>query len=99
MAGFSRLYVIGGLGGFMGADGVNPIEAMVLIGDSDRQWLEARHFDTSITPIGAVRLIVPAGPDVPDFLLDACIAFFPRYFESCRSLAEVDVCARRRGAA
>ena len=90
MAGFSRLYIIGGQGGFMGADGVNPIEAMVLIGDADRQWLEARYFDTSITPIGAVRVIVPAGPDAPDSLLDACIAFFPRYFKSCRSLAEVE---------
>lgn len=90
MAGFSRLYVVGGQGGFMGADGVNPIEAMVLIGDADRQWLEARYFDTSITPIGAVRVIVPAGPDLPDSLLDACIAFFPRYFKACPSLAEVE---------
>jgi hypothetical protein len=53
VAGFSRLYVVGGLGGFQGADGVNPIEFMVLVGDGSRQWLEPHYFDGSITPIEA----------------------------------------------
>ena len=26
----------------MGADGVNPIEFLVLVGDADRQWLSLR---------------------------------------------------------
>ena len=29
----------------MGADGVNPIEFLVLVGDADRQWLEPQYFD------------------------------------------------------
>lgn len=148
MAGYSKLYVVGGLGGFMGADGVNPIEFLVLIGDADRQWLEPHYFDVSIRPIGRLRVIVPAGPDVivyrimlwpkvlltttssafassfcfakpvvfrpatqnppdlaemdgkqlrpdhPDSLLDACIAFCPRYFRSCPSLAKVEPALR-----
>ena len=89
MAGFSRLFVIGGQGGFMGADGVNPIEFMVLVGDASRQWLEPHYFDNSITPIGRLRVVVPAGPDHPDALLDACIAFCPRYFAECQSLGKV----------
>ena len=89
MSGFSKLYVVGGLGGYQGADGVNPIEFLILIGDAHRQWLEPHYFDPSIKPIGKLRSMVPAGPDHPDALLDACIAFCPRHFESCQSLAEV----------
>jgi hypothetical protein len=94
MAGYSRLYVIGGLGGFMGADGVNPIQFQILVGDADRQWLEPHYFDTSIRPIGSLRVIVPAGPDDPDALLDACIAFFPQHFTRCPSLAAVEAALR-----
>ena len=90
MAGYSKIYVIGGQGGFMGADGVNPIEFLVLVGDSDRQWLEPKYFDRSIKPIGKLRVIVPAGPDQLDSLLDACIAFCPRHFSGCPSLGEVE---------
>jgi hypothetical protein len=90
VAGYSKLYVVGGLGGFMGADGVNPIEFFVLVGDADRQWLEPHYVDKSIMPIGRIRIVLPARPDHPDSLLDACIAFCPRHFRSCPSLAEVE---------
>ncbi len=90
MAGYSRLYVVGGLGGFMGADGVNPIEFLILVGEGNRQWLEPHYFDRSIRPMGKIRVIVPAGPDHPDALLDACLAFYPRHCESCPSLARVE---------
>lgn len=94
MAGFSKFYVIGGQGGFMGADGVNPIEFLVLVGEADRQWLEPHYFDTSIDPIGKLRVIIPAGPNQPDSLLDACIAFYPRHFGGCPSLGEVEAALR-----
>ncbi len=87
MAGYSKIYVVGGLGGF---DGVNPIEFLILVGDADRQWLEPHYFDESIKPIGRLQSIVPAGPNHPDSLLDACIAFCPRHFRSCPSLAKVE---------
>jgi len=89
MAGFSKIYVMGGEGGFMGADGVNPIEAMILVGDADRQWLEARYFNNELKPLGKLKSIVPVGPDHPDSLLDACIAFCPQYFDACPSLNAV----------
>lgn len=88
MAGFSRLYCIGGLGGFMGADGINPIELQIWIGDSDRQWLEARYFK-EIKPIGNLKVIVPEWGCHPDSLLDACIAFYPQAFRECPSLTKV----------
>lgn len=84
------MYVIGGLGGFMGADGVNPIELLVLVGDAGRVWFESHYFDVSIAPIGKVRITVPPSPNHPDSLLDACIAFCPGYFRSCPSLPEVE---------
>jgi hypothetical protein len=74
----------------MGADGVNPIELLLLVGDADRQWLEPHYFDQSIRPLGGLRVIVPAKPDHPDSLVDACIAFYPQHFRSCPSFAEVE---------
>jgi hypothetical protein len=45
MAGYSKLYCVGGLGGYLGADGINPILFQILIGNADRQWLEVHYFD------------------------------------------------------
>ena len=61
------------------------------MGRSDREWLEPHYFDTNIRPIGNLRVIVPSGPDHPDALLDACIAFFSNPFRSCPSFANVEV--------
>lgn len=89
MAGYSKIYCVGGEGGFLGADGINPIDFQILVGDADRQWLEVHYFNRDIKPIGRARVIIPAGPDHPDSLIDACLVFFPEYFESCPSLAKV----------
>jgi hypothetical protein len=88
MAGFSKIYVIGGLGGFQGADGVNPIQMQIWVGDADRQWLEPHYVDYSIRPLGAIRSIVPEKANDPVALLDACIVFFPAHCEQCPSLAQ-----------
>ncbi len=89
MAGYSRFYVVGGLGGFQGADGVNPITFQILVRDQPGQRLEAHYFDSSIRPLGKIRTIVPAGPDTPEALIDACIVFYPGHFKACPSLAKV----------
>ena len=87
MAGYYKLYVIGGLGGFLGTDGVNPIRLQILVGTSSREWWEPRYFMDGIVPIGKLGSIVPQGPDDPDALLDASLAFFPEFFEGCPGLA------------
>lgn len=89
MGGYSRIYCIGGLGGFQGADGINPILVQIWQGEGNRQWFEARYFEGPAKPLGTVRRIVPAAPDHPDNFLDACIAFFPEAFEACPSLEGV----------
>ena len=91
MSGYSKIYCIGGEGGFMGSDGMNPIDFQILVGDGNRQWLEVKYFNGNIRPMGRVEVIIPKGPDpiYKDALLDACLAFFPEYFESCSSLAQV----------
>jgi hypothetical protein len=89
MAGFSKLYCIGGLGGFRGADGINPLQMQIWVGVSNRLWLEAHYFDSEIRPIGKVKVIVPKGPDDPNMLLDACLAFYPAAFAQCPSMAAV----------
>lgn len=90
MAGYSRMYVVGGEGGFMGADGVNPIEFLILVVDADRQWLEPHYFNVALKPAGDTRRIMPASPDHPDMLLDACLAFAPSMFAACPTLAQVE---------
>jgi hypothetical protein len=89
MSGYSRFYVFGGQGGYLGADGVNPIALMILIGDGNRQWLEPLYVDPQLERLGRLSTIVPAVPDHPDNLLDACIAFFPCNFEQCPTFAAV----------
>jgi hypothetical protein len=89
MAGFSKIYVIGDLGGFEGADGVNAIKMQIWVGDADRQWLQPHYVDSSIRPLGKIDCIIPEAPDHPDSLLDACIAFFPKHFRQCPSFPAV----------
>ena len=38
---------------------------------------------------GKIKVIVPEGPDHPNALLDACLAFYPRAFAECASIAAV----------
>jgi len=89
MAGYSKRYCVGGLGGFQGADGINPILLQILVGDSDRQWLEAHYFDKSIKQLGKIKIIIPAKPNDENSLLDACLAFFPSHFVGCNSLNNI----------
>ena len=65
MAGFSKIYCVGGLGGFQGADGVNPIFFRILVGNSDRQWLQVHYFDQTIKPIGRLRQSSQPGLTTP----------------------------------
>ena len=86
MAGISEVYAIGGQGGFLGGDGVNPVEVLILVGHSDRMWFEPRYFDRDIWPIGRIQVTIPAGPEDPNALIDACLAFYPDYFSTCEAL-------------
>ena len=90
MAGFSKIYCVGGLGGFQGTDGINPILFQILVGDADRQWLEVRYFDKRIKPLSKIGVIIPESPDNPNALMDACIAFYPKHFKSCPLLSQVE---------
>ena len=89
MAGYSKIYCVGGLGGFRGADGINPIVLQILVGDADRQWLEAHYLNPSIRPLGSLRITIPKRPNDPNALIDACIAFLPQHFANCPSFKSV----------
>lgn len=89
VAGYTRIYCIGGEGGFMGSDGINPIAAQIWEGDGTRQWLEAHYYDGSIGRLGRVKTVIPQGPGHPNALLDATLAFLPDLYRACPSLAEV----------
>ena len=90
MAGISKVYCIGGGGGFLGSDGVNPIYAQIWQGEGGRQWFEARYFKEGFGPMGKVQVMIPAAPDKDDNLLDACIVFFPDAFKECSSFVKIE---------
>lgn len=90
MAGFSRIYCIGSLGGFEGADGLNKISLQIFVGDGNRQWLEPHYLDENLAPIGNIQKIIPEGPNHPNSLIDACIAFSPSNFNMCPSIPQVN---------
>ncbi len=91
MAGFSQAYVVGP----RNYDGVNPIELMLLQGDGERMWFQPLYVEKGLRPLGALNVLVPAGPTDPDALLDACIAFHPEPFRACPSLAAVEAALGR----
>jgi len=88
------MFLIGEPGGYLGADGVNPVRLGILVGDADRRWYEPWYRDQRHRPLGSVRTVVPQGPNDPDGLLDACLAFFPEPFRSCPSFSEVEASLR-----
>ena len=89
MAGYSTIYCIGGEGGFQGADGMNPIYFQILQGEGNRRWLEPHYFDKTITPIGKIKAIIPESLELKDAIIDACVAFAPKFFEKCPTLEQV----------
>ena len=90
MAGFYRIYILGGQGGFQGADGANPLGLFVLVGGGNRQWLEPHYVDSTLGPLGKLDCLIPPAPDHPDMLLDAMLAFAPKLFDQCASLTQVE---------
>lgn len=88
MSGIYKLFVIGGAGGFMGADGVNPVEMIIGVGGADRMWLEPIVVRTRGRRT-RVRVVIPARPHDPDLLLDAVLAFDLDRFAECPSQAAV----------
>lgn len=90
MSGYTKIYVIGGKGGFQGVDGVNPIELMILVGDGNRRWLSPQYFNQSLKSLGRLNTLIPSTPSDSNALLDACIAFHPLHFRACDSLKQVE---------
>ena len=81
MAGYYKIFVVGGLGGYQGHDGVNPIDLEILVGASDRQWFECRSTNAAHHTLGGIKVLIPKEPDELDAVLDACLLFLPRAFE------------------
>ena len=69
----------------------NPHGILMTIfrGDGGRIWYEPHYLDRSIKPIGRITTTVPNSPEDSNQLLDALIAFAPKFFENCPSLEGV----------
>ena len=59
--------------GQSGYDGLNPINAIIVVGNSSRQWLQAIEIDKKSKTLGKIKTIIPRGPDDPDSIIDAII--------------------------
>jgi hypothetical protein len=89
MSGVYAMYVIGEPGGYLGQDGVNPVNLIVLVGTGAREWMAPVMVDPDLRALGRVRCLVPEGPDHKHALLDACLAFSPAIFGDCLALNRV----------
>ena len=84
MAGYFKIYMIGGSGGFLGSDGINPIKLQILVGTSDRQWLEPKYFDDELQSIFGITHMIPSSPVNDQNIIDGLIVFAPDLFiKSC----------------
>ncbi|KRE48371.1 hypothetical protein [Paenibacillus sp. Soil724D2] len=83
------MYVIGGLPKGLPVEWCRQekMEVLqILEGNSDRQWYQSRVISAHVKPIGRIKVIIPEGPDLPDAVLDACLAFYPSFFTECPTL-------------
>ena len=92
MAGFIKIYMVGGSGGFLGSDGINPISLQILIGTSNREWLEAKYFDKNFSSLSGITHMVPKSPTNDENIIDGLIIFAPQLFEeSCDLLKDAQM--------
>lgn len=89
MAGYVALYCIGGLGGFGGADGVNPIQVQILVGAGNRELLEPHHVEKRLRPMGQVQMLIAGRPGDPASLVDACSVSDSEPFLECPPFEEM----------
>ena len=91
---YSRMFLVDNLAeekGFMDSPTAeyNRNLFIILQGEGNRQWLECLYVDRELKPLGHISTIIPCVPNDENSLLDACIAFAPKFFESCESIKEV----------
>ena len=82
MAGFYKIYLLGGDGGYLGSDGINPITLQILVGTSSREWLEPCYFDKSFKSMCGIKSLVPTQQTDDDNIIDAIMIFAPKLFEN-----------------
>jgi len=91
---YSRMFLVDNQAeekGFMdsGYVGYNKNLFIILQGEGNRQWLECHYIERDLKPLSKISRIIPCGANDKDALLDACLAFAPKFFESCESLVKV----------
>ena len=89
MAGYERIYLFGGVGGYLGADGINPIAMQIWVGYGNRKWLEAHYFVDELKAIGGIKAIIPKRHDEELNLLEASIIFGPQFYIMKCDLMEI----------
>ena len=92
---YSRMFLVDNLAeekGFMDSPTAeyNRNLFIILQGEGNRQWLQCLYVDQGLKPLSKIYRIIPCGPNDKNALLDACIAFAPEFFESCKSLKEIN---------
>ena len=89
MAGYERIYLFGGVGGYMGTDGINPIAMQIWVKWGSRKMLEAQYFVDSFQPIAGIKSFLPKKNDEELNLLEATILFAPQFYITKCDLMEI----------
>ena len=88
MGGFSKIFCISGEV-YENYESVHSVQLFIFAGEGNRQWYEPHYVSKNIKPIGKIHTIIPAGVNDENSLLDACIAFAPKLFDSCPTLKKI----------
>lgn len=60
----------------------------IWVGQNGRIWFWKKNIQ-NFTSLGKITTIIPGSPEYEPWLVDACIVFAPKYFESCSSLEKI----------
>ncbi|WP_026884602.1 hypothetical protein [Clostridium akagii] len=85
MSAYSKIYMIGK----ESKDGLEDIYVEILQGEGEKRWYEAKYDEEKLQRLGNIHAVIPENRDDKNAILDICLAFAPKLFENCKSLANV----------
>lgn len=90
MAGIGNYYYVGGVGGFMGADGLNGRDIEIAVWHGDRKALVPNYLTNHYHPMSpSIKRLIPKGPEDENEPREALIIFASELFKECPSYEKV----------
>jgi len=88
---YVKILLVGKKAGTEKTSGINSIDVAILIGEGNREWLEAMRAASKrpVKPVWKIDVIIPDPVNYSNCIIDACMAFAPHLFKECPELDNV----------